>query len=241
MAREPHPRVIDDLRTRLKQWESPRRAMGAIVPSGFALLDQLLPERGFRRGGLVEWLDPTADSNSGGSGTTSLALAAAARATGEAGPLVVVDSRGEFYPPAAALAGIDLEQLILVHAGNRQDQAWVWDQALRCPGVGVVLGSIGDFNQRVRRRWQLAAEAGAGLGLLVCPASIRDEPCWAQVRLLVEPRISPHGRRVRIELLRAAGMPAGASVELELDDETRDVHLDSRVATGAALRRSAGA
>ena len=247
----PHParqRVIDELRDRLKQWESPRRATGAIVSSGYAALDRLLPEGGFRRGGLVECLEPAA-----GSGAGTLALAAATRATGQAlrestagaGPLVVVDGQGEFYPPAAALAGIDLERLILVEPRNRQDQAWVWDQALRCPGVGAVLGWIGNFNQRTRRRWQLAAEAGAGLGLLICPASIRDEPCWAQVRLLVQPLVSSHvsppGRRVRIELLRAASVATGVIVELDLEDETRDVHLDSPLATGAAVRRSARA
>jgi protein ImuA len=236
--------VIEDLRARLKQWEDPRRTTGAIISSGHAVLDRLLPERGFRRGGLVEWLEPAV-----GSGTFSLALAAAARATGPAGPLVVVDSQGEFYPPAAALAGIDLEQLILVRTSNRQDQAWAWDQSLRCPGVGAVLGALRDFSQRARRRWQLAAEAGAGLGLLVCPVSIRDEPCWAQVRLLVEPLagplveplIGPHGRRVKVELLRAPGMPGGSSVELELDDEARDVRVDSAVAARAAVRRSARA
>jgi hypothetical protein len=239
-------RVVDELRDQLKQWESPRRATGSVVSSGHAALDRVLPEQGFRRGGLVEYLEPAA-----GSGAGTLALAAANRATGEAGPLVVVDGEGEFYPPAAALAGIDLGRLILVEPRNRQDQAWVWDQALRCPGVGAVLGWIGNFNQRARRRWQLAAEAGAGLGLLICPASIRDEPCWAQVRLFVQPLVSPQvssqqvssqqGRRLRIELLRAAAVATGMTVELDLEDETRDLHLDSSLATGAAVRRSARA
>jgi hypothetical protein len=244
MSSPSRQRVIDELRDRLKQWESPRRATGAIVSSGYAALDQLLPEGGFRRGGLVECLEPAA-----GSGAGTLALAAASRATGQAsresaagaGPLVVVDGQGEFYPPAAALAGVELGGLILVEPRNRQDQAWVWDQALRCPGVGAVLGWISNFHQRTRRRWQLAAEAGAGLGLLICPASIRDEPCWAQVRLLVQPLVSPHGRRVRVELLRAAAVASGLTVELDLEDETRDLHLDSALAARATVRRSARA
>lgn len=236
MPGKPRPSVVAELRSRLKQWESPRRTCGAIVSSGYPAFDRLLAERGFRRGGLVEYLEP-AD----GCGAASLALAAASRALGEHAPLVIVDPSGEFYPPAAALAGIDLSRLILVRTRSRQDHAWAWDQALRCPGVGAVLGCVDRYSQRTGRGWQLAAEAGAGLGLLICPAALRDEPCWAQARLLVEPLVAARGRRVRIELLRATGAASGTTVELELDDETRDLHLAARLAAGANVRRSARA
>jgi cell division inhibitor SulA/protein ImuA len=230
-------RLIEDLRSQLGRWESAVRPAAATrVSSGHAVLDRLLPDGGFHRGGLVEWLasDP-------GSGAGSLALATAREAAQGTGPLVVIDGQGEFYPPAAALAGIDWSSLILVRPTRAEDERWAWEQALRCPGVGAVLGWSERYDQRTRRRWQLAVESSAGLGLLVCPARVRDEPCWAEARLLVEPLPSARGRRVRVEVLRARGMLAGASVELELADETSALPLAPPVAAPTTVRRSARA
>ena len=140
--------------------------------------------------------------------------------------LVVVDARGEFYPPAAAVWGINLERLLIVRPRRKADLLWAWDQALRCPAVGAVWGAVEKLDTRTFRRWQLAAEEGRGLGFLVRPADIRGQPSWADVRLLVRPvgRIdnpsykTRHTRRLRVEVLRCRGGQAGACAEIEIDE-----------------------
>jgi protein ImuA len=161
--------------------------------------------------------------------------------------LVVIDPCGEFYPPAAIACGIDLARLILVQPGNRPDRDWALDQTLRSAGVGAVWCWLDEADSRSLRRWQLAAEAGGAVGLLLRPESAREEPSFADVRLLVESAglglsLGKVGgpRRVRVEVLRARGTSGGGSVTLEIDDETGDVRLAAELADPTRERRATG-
>ncbi len=233
------------LREQMTQWEGRgRREAEPPVPSGCGPLDELLPDGGFRRGSLVEWI-----AAGEGSGAGTLALGAAREGCRQGGALVVLDQTGEFYPPAAAGLGVELERTIVVHARTKADNLWALDQALRCPGVAVVLAWSDRLDAKTFRRLQLAAEQAGGLGLLVRPEQARREPSWAEVRLLVEPLPAadpaglavPAGRRLRIEVLRARGNIEGRSVEVTIDDETHRVHSHSPAAGRAESRRAAGA
>ncbi len=242
------------LQERLDRLESPEEA--ERCSSGCPALDRLLPQGGFRRGSLVEWC-----AAAHGSGAGTLALLAAREACRSGGALVVLashgspshgspaapqqpgcsDARREFYPPAAVVWGLEPSQLLIVRPREKADELWAWDQALRCPAVAAVWGSLRELDGRTSRRLQLAAEQGRGLGLLLRPAGTRGQPSWADVRLFVQPlaceaagqgsrhtpcavngtRSAPTtmtGRRLRVQVLRCRGGRAGAEVELELDE-----------------------
>jgi len=216
-----------------------RRAGSARGPSPGPFLLSLA-----RPGTLVEWL-----AEGPGAGADMLAVLTAREAFAADGAMVVVDRRGEFYPPAAVRLGIDPSRLLLVRAGTRADQIWAIDQSLRCSGVAVVLAWPRRLDDRTFRRWQLAAEEGGTLGLLVRPAEARSEPSWAEVRLLVEPETAkagerrllpgrPNGcfaqkvstpfpglRRLRIHVLRRRGGGEGQQLHVEIDDETYRVSV----------------
>jgi protein ImuA len=215
---------LEELRRRIARLETARTYGGrAVVTSGSTALDDMLPELGFRCGTLVEWL-----SVGEGTGAGTLALLAARETCRNGGSLVVLDRRGEFYPPAAVRLGIDPEQLLLVHAESAADHDWAMDQVLRSPAVAAVLAWPERLDGRTFRRWQLAIEQGGGLGLLLRPAVARFDPSWADVRLLVEPLPAAwlsRKRRLRISVLRCRGGTGGRSVDVELDDETYCVHL----------------
>ncbi len=234
---------VEALRQQLAQWEGTaawRQSLRDVavenpafrerlptLSSGCPALDRALPEHGFRPGTLVEWLfcGP-------GDGTATLAFRAAVGALRAAagrggGAVVVLDRSGEFYPLAAVALGIEPARLIVVHPGNQADHTWAFDQALRCPAVAAVVAwpesCAGKLDGRTFRRLQLAAEQGGGLGLLIRPQSVRSQPSWADVRLLVEPlpNLSPYGRRrrMRVVLLRCRGR-GEQTVEVEIDHET---------------------
>jgi hypothetical protein len=248
---------IEALRQQLARWEGvwrqpegdPAAAERATaLSSGCPAIDRALPEKGFRRGTLVEWLGGEGD------GTATLAFRAAASALraaggdGCGGTVVVLDRSGEFYPPAAVAQGIEPARLMVVHPGNQADHTWALDQALRCPAVaaviawpdGAIKGNKGNrphlpegaahkwklspLLPRTFRRLQLAVEQGGGLGLLIRPESVRSQPSWADVRLLVEslPSGSPYGwpRRMRVVLLRCRGGRGEQTVEVEINHET---------------------
>jgi protein ImuA len=235
---------IAALRQQLAQWEGAawRQSLedpaslerAPALSSGCPALDRALPGKGFRPGTLVEWL-----GRGQGDGAATLAFRAAAGAFRAAagrgrGAVVVLDRSGEFYPPAAVAQGIGPARLIVVHPANKADHNWALDQALRCPAVAAVVAwpdlLDGKLDGRTFRRLQLAVEQGGGLGLLIRPESVRGQPSWADVRLLVEPlpSQSPYGwpRRLRVVLLRCRGgghhVPMGGeqTVEVEIDHET---------------------
>ena len=214
---------LEELRRRIARLEMVRQAGGHTpLPSGCPALDQFLPEKGFRRGTLVEWL-----SAGEGSGAGTLAVLAAREACHDGGVLVVIDRRRDFCPPAAIRRGIEPEQLIVVHAESAADHDWAMDQVLRSPAVAAVLAWPERIAGRTFRRWQLAVEQGGGLGLLLRPEAARADPSWADVRLWVEPRLSVlrrHKRLLRIVFLHCRGGTVGRTVEVELDDETYRVH-----------------
>lgn len=216
--------IVQILSEQVRRLEESRRPAGAWVSSGWGALDRLLPARAFARGTVVEWL-----ARGRGSGAVTLALTAAREACREGGALVVIDRERSFYPPAAARLGIDLANLIVVRP-RETDHAWALDQVLRSPAVAAVLCWPGRWDDHTFRRLQLAAETSGSLGLLLREISVRAEPSWADLRLLVEPLQkkslpgkslsglsgSGTGRRLRVELLRSRGGMSGGIVELEI-------------------------
>jgi protein ImuA len=236
------------LREQLHRFEAARRpACSERMSTGWEPLDRLLPAGGVTRGSLVEWL-----SAAPGCGAGTLALGMARQACREGRPLVVVERRGEprrggWYPPAFCGQGILLEQTILVRAGDRGEELWALEQVLRTEGVGAVLCWAEGFGQRALRRLQLATEVGGGLCLLLRPASVRTEPCWGRLRLLVEPLSMSDGsasaaemwvnvRRLRVRVMHVHGGAGGQQVDLEID-ETGSVRVVSPLAGRAASHK----
>ncbi len=233
--------VLAQLNEQLRALEAARfAAPPEIVSTGSRALDALLPERGFRRGTLIEWL---AGSPAGGAAT--LALLSAREALAAGGALVIIDSRRTFYPLAASRLGLALEKLIVVRPTNKANAHWAWDQALRSRGVAAVWGAVQRPDDHTLRRWQLAAESSGVLGLLLRGAEARHEPSWAEWKLWVEPSavlvepaaraaltatsrmnqritaqaaLAGNRRRVRVELLRGRSGLAGANAEVELPE-----------------------
>jgi len=152
-----------------------------------------------RRGTLVELL---------GAGTT-LATVVVRKALRPEGVVIVVDAARRFYPPAAARLGMDLNRLIVVQP---DEPNWLINQALACSAVDAVLCWPAKVNGTMFRRWQLAAERGGSVGVLIRPMTARGSPSWADVRILVEPLAA---NQWRVEVLD------GQSLEIVIDDEGR--------------------
>jgi protein ImuA len=212
------------------------------ISSGCQDLDRLLPQGGWPRGSLVEWL-----SQSPGGGAGALALVAAREVHALGGAVVIIDRSGAFYPPAAAAWRLDLADVVVVHPASDKDEQWALDQALRCEHTAAVLAWPRRLDGRTFRRLQLAAETSGALGLFVRPATAEREPSWADVRLAVSPRASPAGWQLCIRLLRCRGrfgMKEGR-VLVEIDERTGDIHaarprhLAAQLATAKAAHKQA--
>ncbi|QDU37593.1 recombinase A [Maioricimonas rarisocia] len=257
--------TVRELATRLKQLQAARgatgHAMGAeVLSSGMPVLDRLLPDGGFRRGTLIEWL-----ADGPGTGVERLLLQVVPAALQEGGVCLVIDPRQEFSPALAAAMNINLQRVLLVRPGRAEDAVWATEQALRCPGVAITIAwnELLDrpAENRILRRLQLAAETGGGLGVLLRPASLQRQPSWADVRLLVRPVppgargapprasvhkekcVAPEGARhwMELDILHCRGGLGSRAAFLEIDDETGAVHLVSELADSTAPPRATGA
>jgi protein ImuA len=201
--------AVETLRQRVRQVEMAsvlqRPEDAAPIPTGCPALDRLLPDRGWRRGTLVEWL-----ADQPGSGAGTLAMIAAREAALEGGAVVVMDNRGDFYPAAAAVLGIDLNNLIVIRTKTEKDRLWALDQALRCQGVAAVWAPQEKIDPHTFRRLQLAAESSGALGVLVRDQQARGLPTWSSVQLLARPGSGRgQGGEDRGERLEVRGRGAG--------------------------------
>ena len=204
--------------------------------AGCDALDCVLPGRGFHRGTLIEYLAEI------GSGAVALSLIAAREACREGGALVVMDRENTFHPPAAANLGVDLANVVFVRPRTRKDYLWALNQSLSCQGVGAVVCWPDKLDSRAFRQLQLAAESCGTTGLFLRPPSVRGHPAWSELQLLVEtlPAATQH-RRLRVEIVRCRNGNAGASVEVELDDETGTLQESRALCVASAMGAAAGA
>lgn len=228
----PDLQVIQRLQSRINGVESAGRIdSGQVVSAGCAAIDRLLPEGGYPKGALIQWLGHE------GLGAGYLALLAAKAACAEGGALVVIDPDGQFFPPAAAAIGINMSNLIVLRSTSQNDLFWSVDQALRCSAVGAVWGPMGTIDERWFRRFQLSAEASGCLGLFLQSAREARLPSWAEIQwLLGPPRRSGTGlniaptsdrrasqQRVRLQLTRCRGTRTGKAIEVTIDAVTGSV------------------
>ncbi|QDT11269.1 hypothetical protein K239x_32630 [Planctomycetes bacterium K23_9] len=196
--------------------------------AGCQAIDDLLPSGGLRVDALTEWV---AASTSSSAGVLSL-IAAANQLRQSASPLVVIDTQGDFYPPAAIALGIPADQIVLVQTQRHADVVWAIDQALRCDAVGAVWANVGSWlDDRDARRFQLAAEQGKTPGLLVRPAAVRGRPSFADVRFHVaqvssatiesDKPIAPSSLTARLTVDRCRGGTTGQTILVAVDDRAR--------------------
>ncbi len=298
------PDIIKQLSAKIRQLERPQSKADSEfheTVTGIDAFDALLPAGGLTGGTMIEWLSPQ-----GGGGST-LATILAARILTKNSKLVVIDSQGEFYPPALMRFGISLQQIVVVRPNHIGQALWAFEQSLRCSGVTITMAWIDHITDQTFRRLQLATEAGGGVGFLIRPSRFFRQRSWADARLLVEPvmegeelkgeRIKepaadptnkpvtsppfggevglsgpgegaanlnkgvrslfskpPEGcfakkdpnliqtsltqtRRLKVQLLHCRGRIDGGQLELEINDETGDVHLASGLATPATQHR----
>jgi hypothetical protein len=177
-------------------WRGRSAARLAVLPSGFASLDEQLPGKGWPRTGLIEIL--TARFGSGELYLLLPVLAALTRAA-TARWCVWVEPPLLPFAPALAAAGIALDRIAVV-GGARP--LWAFEQLLGSGACDAALAWVREPKPREIRRLQLAAEKGRTLGVLFRPRSAAREASPAVLRL----GLLPLAAGVRVTLLKGRGV-----------------------------------
>ena len=173
-------------------WRGRSAAQRSGLPTGFAALDEYLPDSGWPRTGLIEIL-----ASRFGSGELTLLVPALATLTRAAAARWCVWVAPPLVPfaPALVSSGMVLDRIAVV-GGARP--SWAFEQTLGSGACDAVLGWVRQVKPRDTRRLQLAAERGRTLGVLFRPRRAAREASAAVLRLSVEPLVAG----VRLTLLK---------------------------------------
>ncbi|WDH20603.1 translesion DNA synthesis-associated protein ImuA [Pseudomonas chlororaphis] len=151
-------------------------------PTGHAMLDAALPGGGWPEAALTEILIAAQ-----GVGELQLLWPTLARLSAAGERIVLVAPPHVPYPQAWQSAGVDLRQLAVIQAGER-DALWAAEQCLRSGSCGAVLCWPQQADDRALRRLQVAAETGQTLAFVYRSLKEAINPSPAALRLAVEAR-----------------------------------------------------
>jgi protein ImuA len=215
---------------------------------GVEAIDRHLPGQGLILGALHEFAGEGQDLEEG-----TLPAAAIARLIGRlhgqggTGSVLWISRGRDLYARALPAAGLDPGRLLHLHVRRNDDALWALEEALRCTGLGAVVGEVAALNLTQSRRLQLAAEKSGVPALLIRRSARAGElktlgrqPIAAVTRWRIAPAASfgtaapPHltlpGRpRWRLDLWRCrGGRPANWLIE-EHEDGWREAALPQPV------------
>lgn len=192
------PRVVADPRALLgpKVWRAHEQAQIKAEPTGFAVLDRVLPGGGWPTGAVSEVLHAQI-----GVGELSLALPLLAKLTQAGRNIAFVAPPMLPYAPRLASSGLRLSNVIVVEPDSAQNALWSAEQLLR-GGAGSVLLWIDKTETQSLRRLQLAAEENDSCVLVYRADRFATEATPSALRLRVwRSRGVP-----QVEVLKCRGM-----------------------------------
>lgn len=201
------PADLDALLRRRDLWRMgalPRSAAPGLS-TGFAALDERLPDRGWPVGALSEVL-----VRAFASCELALVLPALAALTRAGREVALVGPAELPYAPGLAERGVELERLLVMRGASGEEQAWAAEQSLRSGACAAVALWSRRLDVRAVRRLQLAAQQGGACGWLFRPLGASAAPSPAALRLSVGP--SPRG--MQVEVRKCRGGHSGSVFEL---------------------------
>ena len=203
------PLSLDALLTRTDLWrgQDAARARGPRVGSGFAVLDSVLPDKGWPCGCVSEIL-----SAGRGLGEVSLVLPALRALAPEAGWIVLVAPPGRVHAPAWLARGVALSRLLVVQASG-QDAAWACEQLLGSGALAALLAWLPGAHPRQLRRLQVAAGKTESLCMVFRPTAAARHPSPAPLRIVLSG--SPRG--LVVDILKRRGPPLSAPLNLSIE------------------------
>ena len=151
-------------------------------PTGHAALDAALPSGGWPEAALTELLIAAP-----GVGELQLVWPTLARLSAAGERVVLVAPPFVPYPQAWQNAGVDLRQLSVIQADER-DALWATEQCLRSGSCGAVLCWPRQADDRALRRLQVAAETGQTLAFAWRSIQEAINPSPAALRIAIDAR-----------------------------------------------------
>ena len=195
----------------------------SAISTGFAELDELLPDQGWPAASLMELLMPSA-----GFGELRL-LIPAIRALSQSESRWVAWINPPFIPYAPALEslGVDINKMLLIHPRSHEDALWALERATRSGSCALAMAWLDDKQLKLKdtQRLQVAARQGETLTCLFRPqkSSIDLQPSFAELRLALK---SFEDGQLSLDLVKRRGGWPVHNLSLPIADVTETSHPD---------------
>ena len=176
------------------------------LSTGFAVLDDVLPTRGWPLNGLVEVLLPR-----WGIGELQLLLPAIISISQQKKRVAWIAPPFVPYAPALVYAGVDLGQHIVMPKEDvKAEVLWATEKILRNQHCGIVMCWPQKVSDKAMRRLQIAAEEKSSLGFIFRNQKIDASPAALRISLAVVKD------KLQVTLLKARGASHYRSVLLDI-------------------------
>lgn len=155
--------LLADLRARVEQIEGQSTRVETTLPFGLPEIDEKLRGRGLAYGA-------THEIAGGGSDTVTGAVSAlfvAGIAARTSGPVIWCLNRDDLFAPALQQVGLKPDRVIFVQSPDETSVMESYEEALQWRGLGTVVCELVRLPMKESRRFQLAAEQGRNLGLII--------------------------------------------------------------------------
>ena len=153
------------------------------LSTGFRELDELLVDRGWPNGALIEIL-----CNRYGIGELRFLASALTRSTAEACWTVLINPPCVPYAPAFQSLGINICDLMTINPNNHQEALWALEEVIGSGSCRIVLAWLKEeeLHEKELRRIQGKSKECGVLAVLFRPAIAERRPSPAELRLKLE-------------------------------------------------------
>ncbi|MEM7465309.1 MAG: translesion DNA synthesis-associated protein ImuA [Pseudomonadota bacterium] len=205
--------MLSDALHRAGVWKAGDLRSKQGIPSGFPMLDSVLPWQGWPQDSLTEIL-----FSQQGIGALRLLLPSLAAMSREDRWLIWVCPPHIPYVPTLQSYDIDLQRLLIIEPedeieANSDYKLWVFEQALRFPECGMAMVWLDDVNMISLRKLQLACELGKTCGVMFRPETLAKQSSPATLRLKID--TNPDAL-TSLNILKARGLTQQRNINIAL-------------------------
>ncbi len=203
--------MLSDALYRAGVWKAGELKTKPGLPTGFPMLDSILPGKGWPTDSLTELL-----VTQQGIGALRLLLPSLAAVSHQDQWLIWVCPPHIPYVPTLQAYDINLQKLLIIEPEDESTadtdyKLWVFEQALRFQQCGMALVWLDAVPSVSLRRLQLACEAGKTAGVICRPAIHAQEASPASLRIMVD---ACENEATSVHILKARGLARECRLEI---------------------------
>jgi protein ImuA len=156
--------ILASLKGELLSLQGFKHASKNVVDVGLGKVNEAFPNEVFPIGAVHEFMASAPEDLAASTGFIAGIVSALLH---NQGVVLWIGLSHTLFPPAVKLFGIEPEHILVVNPKREKDVLWVIEEALKCEGLGAVVGEVASLNFTESRRLQLAVEKSRVTGFIL--------------------------------------------------------------------------